>query len=539
LLLLAAGCAGTGDADPSQLGTLAEDLQCKTVYRDQYHSTGTSCGTTSHSSICGPTSASMLRQTMTCGECTPSPGDVRTWYSTYAGLPAASCAVSKSDSSAGAMPATLASTMKEVGTGKRFDDGCPAGTVVDHCTRASVYTIANFKTDLTPASGYAAVVSGDMSKVASRCCSCTGGVFGHTIFMRAYDPATETFEVYDPDAVCNHNPRPHPANWTAAEVNAFSSGFEVTGLCVLLGKGFQAGVGATCSSLPVPPAPVSTDPADGLDFACGNSMRDGTVAGWVDWDNGFFKGSCSTSQAATGLSISTIVPSFPHDLLCRLDDAATYQHQACRTVLFYTVAGAAPTSRECADNEYVAGASQTTGLKLHSIRCCAGQVHHTNCVSVAIGGDETREDLPPAGWKDWDPGYEKVECGAGRFVAGVEQQDGVPTAIRCCGAEVVVGPDAGSGSPDAGPGLPDASAPEPGDGGEPVSLDAAAAASDATVARQDGGAPHPAADAGTSEVASGCGCGVPAAGPSASGTALLMGLALACLKARRRTHRDQ
>jgi hypothetical protein len=65
--------------------------------------------------------------------------------------------------------------------------------------------------------------------------------------MRQYDPATDEFEVYDPDAVCNHNPQPHPSYWTSAEVNAFSTNNyqDVSGLCVVIGTGVTS---ATSSS---------------------------------------------------------------------------------------------------------------------------------------------------------------------------------------------------------------------------------------------------------------------------------------------------
>jgi MYXO-CTERM domain-containing protein len=249
LCLLAAGCGGVADQDlPLPVGSLYEDLQCTTTYRDQYHNTGTACGTTAHSSICGPTSAAMLRQTMTCGQCAPSPGAVREWYNVVAGLPVGSCASSTSNSAPGAFPGTLATTMMRVGTGKQFDDGCAAGTVLNHCTSSSVYTITALKSDLSPANGYVAVMSGDMSKVASHCCSCPGGAFYHTLFARTYDPATDKFEVWDPDATCNRNPQVHPSYWTSAEMNAFSNGTEVTGLCALVARGPQTQPGP-CSGL--------------------------------------------------------------------------------------------------------------------------------------------------------------------------------------------------------------------------------------------------------------------------------------------------
>ena len=500
--------------EPERPDGQGQALQCVTSYRDQYHNTGTSCGTTSHSSICGPTSAAMLRQTMTCGQCAPSPGDVRGYYNAVAGLASGSCAVSASDSSVGAMPSTLASAMLQVGTGKRFDDGCAPGTVIDHCKHASVYTIADMENDLTPENGFSAVMSGDMSKVANRCCSCRGGAFYHTIFVRQYDPATDTFEVFDPDADCNHNPQPHPSSWSSAEMNAFSNGTEVPGLCALVGKGSQAA--ADCSTLAKPATPVAATPDTGLDFACGNSMRD-TGA---DWSYGFYKADCSASQAATGLSMSTTSPGYAHDLLCRLDDATAYPHATCRSVVFDAVDDRPDAGDwdpgylkgQCAPDEYVAAISQSVNLTLHAIECCKGQVTQEQCAANVFEGHDALED--PA--NDWDPGFWKGECGAGRYLAGVSQLGGAPHAILCCGAPLVN----------------DAGMPGDSSAGDAGSTDLAGMhAVGSEPGAPDGGPGTTGARTGVPKTVSG-GCGT-------AGSGFASGIAVACLAALRLRRRGR
>ena len=221
LSLLLAGCvANQGDsedpADPS-LGTLQQGIQCAVTWRDQYHNTGTSCGTTSHSSICGPTAASMMRDAMTCGQCNPTPGQVRAWYDKVNGT--ANCCPSGTScpSGPGALPHDLYKTMAHDN-----GDGCPVYTIEDKC--ASNYTIDDMKRDLAPEQGYVAVVSGDMMKNKSHCCSCwysaySGGAFNHTFYVHQYDAAKDQFAVYDPDADCNSgHKQTSPNYWTAAEM---------------------------------------------------------------------------------------------------------------------------------------------------------------------------------------------------------------------------------------------------------------------------------------------------------------------------------
>jgi hypothetical protein len=181
----------------------------------------------------------MMRDAMTCGQCDPTPGQVRGWYDQIMGT-ANCCADPACNYGKGALPRSLATTMSNVGTGKKIDDGCPPYEVWDKC--ANNYTIADLKRDLAPEQGYVAVVSGDMMKNKSHCCSCWYGSytqFQHTFYVHQYDPATDLFAIYDPDADCNSgHAQSVPNYWTSAELDAVSRGYSGNSyLCVLLGKG--------------------------------------------------------------------------------------------------------------------------------------------------------------------------------------------------------------------------------------------------------------------------------------------------------------
>jgi hypothetical protein len=232
-----------------------------------------------------------------------------------------------------------------------------------------------------------------------------------------------------------------------------------------------------CETLPMPVDPPPTDPSVGLDFACGNSMRDRGPT-WEDWSRGFRKAACSVSQAATGLSMSMDSYRYAHALLCREDDTERYPHtdnyDTCRKVVFNVEDNRGTTitgdwdpgflKGECAEGEFVAGVSQTTNQALHAILCCQGQVTHDQCAPLVFDNQDARED-PTA--NDWDPGYHKGECGPGRYMAGASMTalTGVPHAILCCGEPVVEPPDAGV--PDASPTVGDASLVLGGDAEEP------------------------------------------------------------------------
>jgi MYXO-CTERM domain-containing protein len=294
-----------------------------------------------------------------------------------------------------------------------------------------------------------------------------------------------------------------------------------------------------CSTIQAPPTQVPTLPGEGLDFACGNSMRD-TGATWIDWSNGYYKADCSTAQAATGLSMSKASPAYAHDLLCRLDDATVFGHTACHSVAFSTADNRGTTATgdwdlnhykgECGTNEYVAGTSQSIDLKMHAIECCTGAVVHDDCAAVVMNGQDAQED---PGGSDWDPGFWKGECGAGRYVAGVSQVSGAPHAILCCGAHADAGlPDA-SVSADAAEEESDASSP-PADFDAAESADATAegSGSDASIIAVADGGSASARDSGWSAtVSSGCSCEATPGVPGASALLLLLGLAL--IKGRR------
>ena len=212
-----------------------------------------------------------------------------------------------------------------------------------------------------------------------------------------------------------------------------------------------------CKTLPAPPDPVPTGLDQGLDFACGTSLRD-NGQGWNDWAYYRFKAACGLSQAATGLSMSKTDKRYAHELLCRAEDPARYPHTAdnatCHAVVFNVADNRGTDSTgnwdpdylkgECAADEFVAGISQSQNQALYSILCCQGQVTHELCTPRAFADADARED---PGANDWDPDYYKGECGPGRYVAGVSMTPltGIPHAILCCGLPVEEPPEAGVG----------------------------------------------------------------------------------------------
>jgi len=518
------GCGPTDELGEA-VDTTEQGLQCAAQWKTQYD--GTTCGRTSGplTSICGPTSAAMMRHAMTCGQCSPRGGDVRAWYDQVNGITGACCTRATGTCVVGADAHLIYRTMAHDN-----HDGCPVYEVADKCYAGSAgYTIDDLKRDLSAARGYVAVVSGQFRKgsaLQAHCCSCwyasAPDPFAHSIYVHSYDPATDRFSVYDPDARCNSGHRQAtPSTWTSADLNAFSGGFyhgNSRYLCVLLGRGPQS---ADCGRLPRPPSPPPESPGEGLDFACGNSLRDaGTGTG--DWSSGFYKAQCSGAQAATGLSMSMTSPGYAHDLLCRLDDGTVFQHASCRAVVFGPAdnRGTSATGDwdpgsakgECAADEYAAGTSQSTDLRLHALWCCKGRVQHTECAALAFDGQDAQER--PA--NDWDPGFWKGECGPDRFVAGVSQRAGVPHALLCCGTRLA---DAGSPADDAGSASDDAGTS---DGGPAAGDDAG----------QPQAAPPP--PAGAEPLAGGCGCThLP---PAEAGA--LLAAALAWLAGARRIRRD-
>jgi hypothetical protein len=161
-----------------------------------------------------------------------------------------------------------------------------------------------------------------------------------------------------------------------------------------------------------------------------------------DWHPGAWKAECALSQAIVGLSKS-LKEGNAHAALCTPYVRAYRSTGEPRIVAF---AGqdnrdvASPDwdqgfyKGECSAREVVVGVSQTLDHKMASLLCATTKapLAHKDCVAEVFAGDK-RE--PGASRLDWDAGYYKGECGAGRYVAGVSQdtKTGRPHAIYCCG----------------------------------------------------------------------------------------------------------
>jgi hypothetical protein len=194
---------------------------------------------------------------------------------------------------------------------------------------------------------------------------------------------------------------------------------------------------------------VMACPADcgALPFAEHNAQR---LAG-KDWAVGDLKGECGAFQALSGLS-AAVGGGRAHALLCSRDLAA-FPHDAqvtsCRALDFSVNNTALSTDwdvgflkGECANDEFVAGVSQTVaGGALKAILCCRGQVAHKSCTTQVFYGQDAAEPGATDDTGDWDPNFAKGQCGPGRYVAGVSRfvvatgaaMAGAAHAVFCCG----------------------------------------------------------------------------------------------------------
>jgi MYXO-CTERM domain-containing protein len=203
-----------------------------------------------------------------------------------------------------------------------------------------------------------------------------------------------------------------------------------------------------------PPSPPPAGLTSALVFDCGDQRRDTSTG---DWQPGDLKAECGATQAMTGLSASVTLGT-AHAALCDADEGAVFTHASCRAVAFDTGDNRGTTATgdwdvgynkgECAVGEYVAGVSQAAGGALKSILCCKGAVTHASCAAMKFSAGNARESTASG---DWDFGYDKGECGAGRYVAGASQQvgSGQAHAILCCGGEELPA-DLGGGASDGG-----------------------------------------------------------------------------------------
>jgi hypothetical protein len=167
-----------------------------------------------------------------------------------------------------------------------------------------------------------------------------------------------------------------------------------------------------------------------------------------DWDNGYFKGSCSVGWGQFGLSVDTAANGHAHAIMCRKIDPTIFTGAYVGRVLAVpgdqrlmsrTVNGNSDWDPqfwklECGNNQFVAGSSERIDNLFHGIHCgLAGGsgLHNTGCnVRVFANGDNMGATDHP----DWDDQHFKGECAATDYLAGVSVDTGTyrPHALLCC-----------------------------------------------------------------------------------------------------------
>jgi hypothetical protein len=182
-----------------------------------------------------------------------------------------------------------------------------------------------------------------------------------------------------------------------------------------------------------------TYPHDTLKFDTADTRL---VTSTGDWKVGSYKSECGAAGAVTGISNDPITRA-AHSAFCT-DAPAKYPHQGCTVVDFSWGDNRRTTltgdwdygfpKGECGVNEYIAGVSQRPGGYVDSILCCPGSVSHASCAPRYNWAGDSRESTATG---DWDYGFVKMECGAGRYAAGLARntrpgQPGGPDALLCC-----------------------------------------------------------------------------------------------------------
>ncbi len=209
----------------------------------------------------------------------------------------------------------------------------------------------------------------------------------------------------------------------------------------------QGNIGASwVFSAPPPPPP----PPKPIPNTVGVFWQNNSPTPWTgtDWSFGYFKAQCPENQEAIGLSKATGgTPA--QALLCGTGANSTgmTETRVCRNVPFSSANNRSGSTAggdwapgyykgQCAVNEYVAGVSQSTGGAFQSIWCCASQVarSQSNASTVGVVGGFNGYE-PGSGNDDWDFGYFKAQCGAGRYIAGVSRSmsSGEAYNILCAG----------------------------------------------------------------------------------------------------------
>ena len=169
---------------------------------------------------------------------------------------------------------------------------------------------------------------------------------------------------------------------------------------------------------------------------------DQNAASPAEWDTGYYKGDCGSCSVATGLSQRTDL-SAAHALLCApnctftgtgvttLSDIASGDHRRASRAADWD---SGYYKSECGLNEYVSGISMDSSSKrLHGLRCASASLASggaNNCETRLV----TQDDRGDTAYGDWDYGYSKAQCSAGKVIYGVSTvpTTGRPHRILCC-----------------------------------------------------------------------------------------------------------
>lgn len=170
-----------------------------------------------------------------------------------------------------------------------------------------------------------------------------------------------------------------------------------------------------------------------------------------DWSYGNLKGECESGEALIGISAEPFAQA--HAILCGSAAAISIdfeQGSSCYPRYFGATIGNNDGDSSdgnwdpgnylaaCQANEFVAGVSQTVPGdpygqgRLNGLLCCpSAKTLARNSCTVQVFYDQNSSGFA---YPDWDYGYDKGECPAGSYVAGVSAvtSNGVAHALLCC-----------------------------------------------------------------------------------------------------------
>jgi hypothetical protein len=171
---------------------------------------------------------------------------------------------------------------------------------------------------------------------------------------------------------------------------------------------------------------------------------DGDSRGYTgdgDWSYGYWKGECALNQILVGVSRSYSSQPSPgrvHSLLCETVNGNMNPTQTLAVgstdnrAENWTDWDPGYVKTECANAEEMSAISQDSGGVLKAIRCVSTASFRNACHTVqfkSTGGDNRT-------WSDggdWDPTYQKNQCGDAEFVKGVSTYNtGKIKSILCC-----------------------------------------------------------------------------------------------------------